>query len=113
AKDCVENDRVGYCSATFYWSDHFSFTCFASTLPVVERRSAGHTQRVKERLSLPVWTTCSQPRRVRIHRLHPRVSSPPGGNFLCGVYLHALSPASAADFRAAVRPTLPPDNEDQ
>ena len=100
-------------SATSDWSDYFSLTWFASNLTLAERRGAGLTQRVKERFGVPVWTTCGKPRRVRIHRLHPRLSGSSGGDFLCRVHRDALSPARVADIRATLRQALPPNDENQ
>ena len=103
---------MGSRSTTSDWANYFSLTWFASNLIVVERCGAGLTQRVKERFGVPVWTTRGKSRRVRIHWLHPRLSGSPGGNFLCGVHLYALSPARVADIRATLRQALPPNDED-
>src|SRR6266550_4197373 len=109
----MENDIVGSRSATFDWSNYFSFTCFTSNLNLAEQRGTGLTQRVKERFGVPVWSTCGKPRRVRLHRFHPHLSSSSSGHFLCSVYLYALSPARVADIRAALRQAFPPNDENQ
>ena len=109
----MENDRLGSGSATSDWSDNFSLAWLASNLALAEQRGAGPTQRVKERFAVPVWTTRGKSRGIRIHRLHSRLPGSSGGNFFCSVYCDALSPARAADFRAALRQTLPPHDENQ
>src|ERR1700730_18264850 len=109
----MENDSVGSRSATFDWSTYFSLARFTSNLNLAKQRGAGLTQRVKERFCVPVWTTCGKPRRVRLRRLHPHLSGSSSGNFLCGVYLYALSPARVADIRAALRQAFPPNDENQ
>src|SRR5262245_12953028 len=104
---------MGSRAATSHWFDYFSVTCFTPNLIVAERHRGGITQRLKERFSVPVRTACGKPWRIWLNRLHPRLSSSAGRNFLCGDYLHALPPANLADLRATFCQNLPSHDEDQ
>ena len=104
---------MGSRSATPTWSDHFSLTCFTSTLPVAERRGAGLTQRFEERHCVLVWTTRGEPGRVRIDWFHSHLSSSARSDLLCGIHFDAVPPARIAGIRAAVRQALPSNDEDQ
>src|SRR4030095_11949361 len=88
----VENDRRGRRSPTGDWSHYLSLPFFSSNPTLAERRSAGFAKRIKERLNIFVWTTCSKSWRTGIRWLHSRFSSSARGDFLCSDDLNALSP---------------------
>src|ERR1043166_879569 len=98
----MENDRVGYSTATPDWSDYFSFTRFASNLTLVERCSGRLTKRIKKRFYISLWPACRKSWRAGIDRLHSSISSSASGHFLFGSNLDAISPSSAADLCAAL-----------